>query len=212
MGNAGSNTAADVLKYAAGSGGGAVLGHTLPHTPQPNPIGPQWAAIKGGVGGTCFGDFGSMQTWHKEGAGERRDPGGAAAGMPDGSRIPAGRRRRRGHPYGISSTRHACRCGRDPERVPASAAICRRPHSGPARSRLGRPDGTGRVVKHMIIVWAMPQGGGSYPFHYPNHYAGLAQAHGVFWIDLHPNLQKRPDSSERSPGAARAYTLHPRAR
>ena len=61
MDNAGSNTAADVLKYAAGSGGGVVPGHTLPHTPQLNPIEPQWAAIRGSVGGTYFGDFGSMQ-------------------------------------------------------------------------------------------------------------------------------------------------------
>ena len=61
MDNAGSNTAADVLKYAAGSGGGVVLRYILPHTPQLNPIEPQWAAIKGGVDGTYFGDFGSMQ-------------------------------------------------------------------------------------------------------------------------------------------------------
>ena len=40
---------------------GVVLRYTLPHTPKLNPIEPQWAAIKGGVGGTYFGDFGSMQ-------------------------------------------------------------------------------------------------------------------------------------------------------
>ena len=59
--NAGPNTAAAVLKYAAESGGDAVLRHILPYTPQLSPIGPQWAATKGGVGGTYFGDFGSMQ-------------------------------------------------------------------------------------------------------------------------------------------------------
>ncbi len=46
MDNAGANTAADVLKYAAGSGGGVVLRYTLPHTPQLNPIEPQWNVLR----------------------------------------------------------------------------------------------------------------------------------------------------------------------
>ena len=64
--NAGPNTAAAVLKYAVESGGDVVLKYILPYTPQLNPIEPQWAAIKGGVGGTYFGDFGSMQTCIKD--------------------------------------------------------------------------------------------------------------------------------------------------
>ena len=62
MDNAGANTSTDVMKCVANAGGDIVLRHILPHTPQLNPIEKQWSAIKGGVGGTYFRDFGSMQT------------------------------------------------------------------------------------------------------------------------------------------------------
>lgn len=64
--NFGSNTATAVLKHVADSGGDIVLRYTLPHTPQLNPIEPQWAAVKGGVGSTYFGDFASMQQCIKD--------------------------------------------------------------------------------------------------------------------------------------------------
>ena len=41
--------------------GDVVLKYTLPHTPQLNPIEPQWLVVKGAVGGAYFGDFESMQ-------------------------------------------------------------------------------------------------------------------------------------------------------
>lgn len=61
MDNAGANKSAKVKDHVKDMGGDIVLKYTLPHTPQLNPIEPQWSSIKGAVGGTYFGDFEHMQ-------------------------------------------------------------------------------------------------------------------------------------------------------
>ena len=59
--NAGANTSMKVKNHVKDMNGDIVLKYTLPHTPQLNPIEPQWLVIKGAVGGAYFGDFESMQ-------------------------------------------------------------------------------------------------------------------------------------------------------
>ena len=59
--NAGANKSTKVKNHVEGMNGEVVLKYNLPHTPQLNPIEPQWLVMKGAVGGTYFGDFESMQ-------------------------------------------------------------------------------------------------------------------------------------------------------
>ena len=65
MDNAGANKSATVKNYVKSTNGDVVVRHTLPYTPQVNPIELQWSSIKGFADGIYFENFEKMQQYIK---------------------------------------------------------------------------------------------------------------------------------------------------
>ena len=95
--NAGANSSAKVKNYVEDMNGEVVLKYNLPHTPQLNPIEPQWLVIKGAVGGAYFGDFKGHADRHKECLGAGGDTGGAPVRVHAGPRAAQGSAPRSGN-------------------------------------------------------------------------------------------------------------------